>query len=137
MASVAMTRATEIVDQGICEITMVTLDALDLAGYVNCCYGGNKGKYPTQLPWLHGKMFNVSETFRGVYELLSYDNSYKFIIGECLIEWMINTASLNHHKAYYICQLLLDLGVYIQIGTNTEPEMFQVFKYVFISISMI
>ena len=69
MASVAMTRAAEIVDQGICDITTVTVDALDLAGYDHC-YGDNEGKYPTQLPWLHGKVFNVSETFRGMFECL-------------------------------------------------------------------
>lgn len=39
---------------------------------------------------------------------------------------MITTASLNHHKAYYICQLLLELGVYVQIGVNPGQEMFQV-----------
>lgn len=65
MASVAMTRAIEIVSRGISDITMVTLEALDLAGYVNGCHGNNKS-YPTQLPWLRGKVFDVSETFRGI-----------------------------------------------------------------------
>ena len=69
MASVAMTKAIEVVNQGICDITMVTVEALDLAGYVNRCYGDSEGNYPTQLPWLHGKVFDVSETFRGICEL--------------------------------------------------------------------
>lgn len=69
MASVAMTKAIEIVNQSISDITMVTVEALDLAGYVNCCYDDNKGNYPTQLPWLRGKVFDVSETFRGIFEL--------------------------------------------------------------------
>ena len=69
MASVAMTKAIEIVNLGISDITMVTVEALDLAGYVTRCYGDNKGNYPTQLPWLRGKVFDVSETFRGICEL--------------------------------------------------------------------
>ena len=66
MASVAMTRAIEIVSQNFSDITMVTLEALDLAGYVKHSHGSDKGNYPTQLPWLHGKVFNVSEAFRGI-----------------------------------------------------------------------
>ena len=69
MASVAMTKAIEIVNLGISDITMVTVEALDLAGYVTRCYGDNKRNYPTQLPWLCGKVFDVSETFRGICEL--------------------------------------------------------------------
>lgn len=67
MVSVAMTRAIEIVSRSISDITMVTLEALDLDGYVSHCYGNNKGNYPTQLPWLRGKVFDVTETFRGIY----------------------------------------------------------------------
>lgn len=109
MVSVAMTRAIEIVSRSISDITMVTLEALDLDGYVSHCYGNKKGSYPTQLPWLRGKVFDVTETFRG----------------QRLIDWMINMASVNHHKAFYICQLLLEMGIYIQIGVNSEHEMFQ------------
>ena len=75
MTSVAMTKAIEIVNQGISDITMVTVEALDLAGYINRCYGDNEGNYPTQLPWLRGKVFDVSKTFRGMYELPKYSNS--------------------------------------------------------------
>lgn len=48
---------------------MVTLEALDLAGHVDHCHGDNKTSYPVQLPWLRGKVFNISETFRGICEL--------------------------------------------------------------------
>ena len=61
---------------------------------------------------------------------MNYRNCYNYInskiTGDRLIDWMITTASLNHQKAYYICQLLLELGVYVQIGVNPEQEMFQV-----------
>ena len=53
-------------------------------------------------------------------------NLITLIIGDRLIDWMITTASLNHQKAYYICQLLLELGVYVQLGVNPEQEIFQV-----------
>ena len=42
------------------------------------------------------------------------------------MDWMTNTATLNHHKAFYICQLLLEMGMYVQIGASTEHELFQV-----------
>lgn len=67
MASVAMKKAVEIVSRSISDITMVTLEALDLAGY---CYGENNGSYPTQLPWLRGRVFNTTETFRGIHDLV-------------------------------------------------------------------
>lgn len=48
------------------------------------------------------------------------------ILGQRLIDWMINSASLSHKNAYYISQILLEMGVYIQIGTNPQHKMFQV-----------
>ena len=77
MASVAMTKAIEIVSRGLGDITMVTLEALDLAGYVNHYHGNDGGKYPTQLPWLCGKLFNVSEAFRGIItQFTKYGNTF-------------------------------------------------------------
>lgn len=69
MATVAMARAIEIVNRGISDVTMVTLEALDLAGYINHHHDNNEITYPKQLPWLRGKVFDISETFRGTYEL--------------------------------------------------------------------
>ena len=64
-----MTRAVEIVKRDINDVAMVTLEALDLAGYVNHCRGNTEDSYPTQLPWLQGKVFDVSEVFTGTLEL--------------------------------------------------------------------
>ena len=64
----------------------------------------------------------------------SYD-----ILGERLMDWMITMASINPPKAYYICQLLLELGVFIQIGVaSSQHELFQVMSGCFsLSVSLI
>ena len=42
------------------------------------------------------------------------------------MDWMVSMASLNRQKAYYMCQLLLELGIYSQIGATSQFEIFQV-----------
>ena len=42
------------------------------------------------------------------------------------MDWMVNTASLSQQKAYYMCQLLLELGIYSQIRATSQSDLFQV-----------
>jgi len=42
------------------------------------------------------------------------------------MDWMVNMASLNRQKAYYMCQLLLELGIYSHIRATSQFELFQV-----------